>query len=34
MDVTATAVAELGIAPGTPVWLTAKATDVSAYPAG
>ena len=34
VDVTATAVAELGIAPGTPVWLTAKATDVSAYPAG
>jgi molybdate transport system ATP-binding protein len=32
VDVTPSAVAELGLAPGTPVWLTAKATDVSAYP--
>jgi molybdate transport system ATP-binding protein len=33
VDVTASAVAELGLAPGTPVWLAAKATDVTAYPA-
>jgi molybdate transport system ATP-binding protein len=33
VDVTAAAVAELGLAPGTPVWLAAKATDVTAYPA-
>jgi molybdate transport system ATP-binding protein len=33
VDVTAAAVAELGLAPGSPVWLAAKATDVSAYPA-
>jgi molybdate transport system ATP-binding protein len=32
VDVTASAVAELGLAPGTAVWLTAKATDVTAYP--
>lgn len=33
VDVTASAVAELDLAPGTPVWLAAKATDVTAYPA-
>jgi molybdate transport system ATP-binding protein len=33
VDVTAAAVAELVLAPGRPVWLSAKATDVSAYPA-
>ena len=33
IDVTAAAVAELGLAPGVPVWLAAKATDVTAYPA-
>jgi molybdate transport system ATP-binding protein len=33
VDVTAAAIAELAIAPGDHVWLTAKATDVSAYPA-
>jgi molybdate transport system ATP-binding protein len=33
VDVTAAAVAELGLAPGQRVWLSAKATDVSAYPA-
>lgn len=33
VDVTAAAIAELALAPGVPVWLTAKATDVSAYPA-
>jgi molybdate transport system ATP-binding protein len=33
VDVTAAAVAELQLAPGRPVWLSAKATDVSAYPA-
>jgi molybdate transport system ATP-binding protein len=33
VDVTASAVAELGLGPGTPVWLAAKATDVTAYPA-
>ena len=32
VDVTAAAVAELGLAPGTPVWLSLKATDVTAYP--
>jgi molybdate transport system ATP-binding protein len=32
-DVTAAAVAELDLAPGKPVWLSAKATDVTAYPA-
>jgi molybdate transport system ATP-binding protein len=33
VDVTASAVAELGLGPGTFVWLAAKATDVTAYPA-
>jgi molybdate transport system ATP-binding protein len=33
VDVTAAAVAELGLAPGRRVWLSAKATDVTAYPA-
>jgi molybdate transport system ATP-binding protein len=33
VDVTAAAVAELQLAPGQEVWLSAKATDVSAYPA-
>ena len=33
VDVTAAAVAELGLVPGAPVWLSAKATDVTAYPA-
>jgi molybdate transport system ATP-binding protein len=33
VDVTAAAVAELGLAPGQTIWLSAKATDVSAYPA-
>ena len=33
IDVTAAAVAELGLVPGRPVWLSAKATDVAAYPA-
>jgi molybdate transport system ATP-binding protein len=33
VDVTPAAIAELSIAPGDHVWLTAKATDVSAYPA-
>jgi len=33
VDVTAAAVAELALAPGAPVWLSAKATDVTAYPA-
>ncbi len=32
VDVTAAAVAELGLAPGTQVWLSAKATDVTVYP--
>ncbi|HEV7203534.1 MAG TPA: ABC transporter ATP-binding protein [Jatrophihabitans sp.] len=32
VDVTASAVAELGLAPGATIWLTAKATDVAAYP--
>ncbi|MGI8677368.1 MAG: TOBE domain-containing protein [Jatrophihabitans sp.] len=32
VDVTASAVAELGLAPGRAVWLSAKATDVNAYP--
>lgn len=32
VDVTASAVAELGLVPGEPVWLTAKATDVATYP--
>jgi molybdate transport system ATP-binding protein len=33
VDVTAAAVAELDLAPGRSVWLSAKATDVTAYPA-
>jgi molybdate transport system ATP-binding protein len=33
VDVTAAAVAELALAPGLRVWLSAKATDVTAYPA-
>ncbi|MFN2517608.1 MAG: ABC transporter ATP-binding protein, partial [Jatrophihabitantaceae bacterium] len=33
VDVTASAVAELGLVPGCPVWLSAKATDLVAYPA-
>ena len=33
VDVTAAAVAELALGPGAPVWLSAKATDVTAYPA-
>lgn len=33
VDVTAAAVAELALAPGRQVWLSAKATDVTAYPA-
>ncbi|MEO9139847.1 MAG: ABC transporter ATP-binding protein [Jatrophihabitans sp.] len=32
VDVTAAAVAELDLAPGQAVWLSAKATDVTAYP--
>jgi molybdate transport system ATP-binding protein len=32
VDVTPAAVAELHIAPGDPVWLTAKATDLTTYP--
>ncbi|HZZ96321.1 MAG TPA: ABC transporter ATP-binding protein [Jatrophihabitantaceae bacterium] len=32
VDVTASAVAELGLEPGGELWITAKATDVSAYP--
>jgi molybdate transport system ATP-binding protein len=33
VDVTAAAVAELDLVPGRQVWLSAKATDVTAYPA-
>ncbi|MEP7019323.1 MAG: ABC transporter ATP-binding protein [Pseudonocardiales bacterium] len=33
VDLTASAVAELGLAPGQRVWLSAKATDLVAYPA-
>jgi molybdate transport system ATP-binding protein len=33
VDVTAAAVAELGLAPGEQVWLSAKATDLTVYPA-
>jgi molybdate transport system ATP-binding protein len=33
VDVTASAVAELDLVPGRQVWLSAKATDVTAYPA-
>jgi len=32
VDLTAVAVAELAVTPGQPVWLTAKATDMTAYP--
>lgn len=32
VDVTATAVADLELRPGVDVWLTAKATDIAAYP--
>jgi molybdate transport system ATP-binding protein len=32
VDVTAAAVAELGLGAGQPVWLSAKATEVTAYP--
>ncbi len=32
VDVTASAVAELGLAPGTALWISAKATDVTTYP--
>jgi molybdate transport system ATP-binding protein len=32
VDVTADAVAELALAPGREIWLSAKATDVTAYP--
>jgi len=30
-DVTATAFAELGLAPGTPVWAVVKASEVAVY---
>jgi molybdate transport system ATP-binding protein len=33
VDVTAAAVAQLDLVPGRRVWLSAKATDVTAYPA-
>jgi molybdate transport system ATP-binding protein len=33
VDVTAAAVAELGLAPGEQIWLAAKATDLTVYPA-
>jgi molybdate transport system ATP-binding protein len=32
VDVTPAAVAELGLRPGVPVWLSAKATETDAYP--
>jgi molybdate transport system ATP-binding protein len=32
-DVTATSVAELGLAPGSPVWAAVKATETTVYPA-
>ena len=32
-DVTPAAVAELGLAPGEPVWVSVKATEVQVYPA-
>lgn len=32
VDITPAALAELQLAPGAPVWLTAKATDVATYP--
>ena len=31
VDITPTAVAELGLSPGAAVWLSAKATEVEAY---
>jgi molybdate transport system ATP-binding protein len=34
VDVTVDAVRDLGLAAGTPVWLSAKATDVDVYPQG
>ena len=34
VDVTAAAVAELGLRPGEPVWASLKATEVTVYPAG
>jgi molybdate transport system ATP-binding protein len=34
VDVTPSAVAELGLRPGRSVWLSAKATDLTAYPEG
>jgi molybdate transport system ATP-binding protein len=34
VDVTPAAVADLGLVPGSPVWLTAKATETDAYVAG
>lgn len=34
VDVTVAAVAELGLAEGVPVWLSAKATEIEAYAAG
>jgi molybdate transport system ATP-binding protein len=34
VDVTPAAAAELGLAAGQPVWLSAKATEVTAYTAG
>ena len=33
VDVTAAAVAELGLRPGAPVWASLKATETTAYPA-
>jgi molybdate transport system ATP-binding protein len=33
VDVTAAAIADLGVAPGSEVWVSAKATEISAYPA-
>ena len=32
VDISSAAVAELGLRPGTPVWLSAKATETEAYP--
>jgi molybdate transport system ATP-binding protein len=32
VDVTPSAVAELGLSHGAPVWLAAKATDIDVYP--
>ncbi len=34
VDITPAALAELSLQPGTPVWLSAKAGDVTVYPAG